>query len=375
MTSIKSTVKKDLLYLVTTYKHLPYFRYDYARMTKNEIEEVTANAVRQCGPTYGRKMATGRIRSHGYNLGERVIRNAITEITPGYLHQRQRGTERLLNPTPYSAEYAGHKMHIDQNEKLGMFGAVEVVACDGYSGKILSWSVMPKKNNLTIYEDVYRMAGTEYGVFDTLRLDHGKEFNLAIFQQQKFQQLRTNTNRSTYIQTTSKLNHRVERVWVEVNARVNYPIKWALQGMVDDDLLDIGDPVAKYCISSMAIGCARISMQRFVSSWNAHSIPNVGIPNVLFQENLRTFRVPDSYFPHADVVCAEYEQCGGRITQPSVYGYDPLCNNIQLTTQRQMRMNTLYYMPTIVDYLVNRQPQYFIDAVHDYIAVTKHLAP
>jgi hypothetical protein len=53
---------------------------------------------------------------------------------------------------------------MDQNEKLAMFGVTHVLAIDGYSSKIVAWSTMPIKNNLVIYDEVYRL------VFDTLCL-------------------------------------------------------------------------------------------------------------------------------------------------------------------------------------------------------------
>lgn len=45
---------------------------------------------------------------------------------------------------------------MDQNEKLAMFGVTHVVAVDGFSKKVVAHSTMPIKNNLTIYEDVFR---------------------------------------------------------------------------------------------------------------------------------------------------------------------------------------------------------------------------
>jgi len=45
---------------------------------------------------------------------------------------------------------------MDQNEKLVMFGVVHVLAVDGYSSKIVAWKSMPVKNNLTIYDTVFR---------------------------------------------------------------------------------------------------------------------------------------------------------------------------------------------------------------------------
>jgi len=45
---------------------------------------------------------------------------------------------------------------MDQNEKLVMFGVTHVLAVDGYSSKIVAWKSMPVKNNLIIYDSVYR---------------------------------------------------------------------------------------------------------------------------------------------------------------------------------------------------------------------------
>ena len=61
-----------------------------------------------------------------------------------------------MNPIPYHAGYFGHKLHMDQNEKLAMFGVTHVIAIDGYSSCIVGHSTMPKKNNIIIYDAVYR---------------------------------------------------------------------------------------------------------------------------------------------------------------------------------------------------------------------------
>ena len=78
-------------------------------------------------------------------------------MTP-YIQYRHHHSYRLFNPTPYYAEYFGHKLHVDQNEKLVRFGVTHVAASDGYSGKILGIISMPIKNNSIIYEDLYRYS-------------------------------------------------------------------------------------------------------------------------------------------------------------------------------------------------------------------------
>lgn len=47
----------------------------------------------------------------------------------------------------------------------------EVVASGGFSSKILGFVVMPIKNNLTIYDEVFRYICLKYGHFDQLRVD------------------------------------------------------------------------------------------------------------------------------------------------------------------------------------------------------------
>ena len=52
------------------------------------------------------------------------------------------------NPRVYIARYFGYHLHVDQNEKMAMFGLVYVLARDGFSGKIVAGAVMNRKNNM-----------------------------------------------------------------------------------------------------------------------------------------------------------------------------------------------------------------------------------
>jgi len=68
-------------------------------------------------------------------------------------------------------------------------------------------------------------------------------------------------------------NHKVERMWPEVNQRVNYPIKAALVELMDADALNVDDDVTKFCLSNLCIQLAEVGIQQFVESWNAHRVP------------------------------------------------------------------------------------------------------
>ncbi|XP_014671301.1 PREDICTED: uncharacterized protein LOC106812050 isoform X2 [Priapulus caudatus] len=90
--------------------------------------------------------------------------------------------------------------------------------------------------------------------------------------QEKNSEKRFNTSRAAFIQSQSKHNLRVERLWPEINNRVNYPLKSALVEMVDQEALDLSDPLQCYCISSLTLQVARIGMESCVNTWNCHRI-------------------------------------------------------------------------------------------------------
>ena len=112
------------------------------------------------GERYGRKMLHGVMKAKGINVGETKIGKILGEINPEAQRKRQNVAVRSLNPKVYNAEYFGHKIHYDQNEKLGMFGVVHVCARDGFSGKIVGHATMARKSNLVIYEEIYRLMIT-----------------------------------------------------------------------------------------------------------------------------------------------------------------------------------------------------------------------
>ncbi len=101
---------------------------------------------------------TGLLASQGLRVSQKRMGDALRKINPGYHHARRTATARQMNPVPYRADYFGQKLHIDQNEKLVMFGVTHVCAIDGYSGKIVGFITMPIKNNLEIYSHLFRFV-------------------------------------------------------------------------------------------------------------------------------------------------------------------------------------------------------------------------
>ncbi|CAL1583945.1 unnamed protein product [Knipowitschia caucasica] len=121
------------------------------------LELEVAQAIMETGPSFGRRMMKGYLSTKNVHAGEARIGSVLRTIHRPYHEDRRQGSKNL-NPIPYTAEYMGHKIHLDQNEKIAMFGATHVLAIDGFSRMIVGFSTMPIKNNLLIYENVFRIT-------------------------------------------------------------------------------------------------------------------------------------------------------------------------------------------------------------------------
>ena len=99
---------------------------------------------------------TGYLATQGFRAAQIRVGSALRRVNPYYHTERQSRTLLRTNPIPYKADYFGQKVHIDQNEKLTMFGCTHVCAIDGFSGKIVGFVTMPVKNCVIIYEHLYR---------------------------------------------------------------------------------------------------------------------------------------------------------------------------------------------------------------------------
>ena len=62
------------------------------------------------------------------------------------------------------ANHFGEKLHLDQNEKLVMYGVTHVVAVLWYSRKIVHFITIPKENSIVIYIIVRRRDQGIYAI-------------------------------------------------------------------------------------------------------------------------------------------------------------------------------------------------------------------
>ena len=69
-----------------------------------------------------------------------------------------------------------------------------------------------------------------------------------------------------------KDNYTIERIWPEVNSRINYPINNIFVDLEEREVFDLTDEAVKYCVSQNTCNVASVGMEGLVQSWNSHKI-------------------------------------------------------------------------------------------------------
>ena len=95
---------------------------------------------------------TGLLASQGLKVSQARVGESLRCTNPQYHQKRCTSAARQLKciSFPYTADHFRHKVHVDQNEKLVMYGVTHACAKDGYSGKVVGFITMPVKNNMEI---------------------------------------------------------------------------------------------------------------------------------------------------------------------------------------------------------------------------------
>ena len=148
----------------------------------------------------------------------------------------------------------------------------------------------------------------DFGLWDQIRVDCGREWYLMLFMQEHLSHLRNDPSKPPHLRSSSKNvrfacmclqvynnsciisvmlyrethkslppclhNHIVERMWVEVHARVNYPIKESLIRMMENGDIFMDDQMCKFCVSWYTLRVANVGIGLLISSWNEHPIPS-----------------------------------------------------------------------------------------------------
>ena len=158
------------------------------RITNQALQDLVRDMITLYGHNYDRKMMQGSIRAligHSHLVSQRRISRTLRVVAPMEHEARAHNLPVRTNPVPYFVPYFGFKAHLDENEKNDQdYGCTHVLLIDGCSRLITGFTSIPIKNPVLFYEYVFRPAVLKYGVWEQVRMDHGRKFALAIFIQQ-----------------------------------------------------------------------------------------------------------------------------------------------------------------------------------------------
>ncbi|XP_057295144.1 uncharacterized protein LOC130623656 isoform X2 [Hydractinia symbiolongicarpus] len=213
---------------------------------------------------------------------------------------------------------------------------------------------------------------TTYCMFDQVRVDHGREFFLMLGMQEYLANIRGDQLSLPYQQTESKRNLPIERFWVEVNGRVNYPIKSILVDMDNSLIIDMDNNIHKFCVSFVTCKVANFGLQTLVRAWNCHPIPGRGVPLNIKEMTTRYPPVQQSNVPDTATAMQIYNQTyQGRISEPNQFGDDPLKDHPQFLANRNREFNEICNIEQIYNDVVNENDRSFRHAVHCFIDITE----
>lgn len=342
-----------------------------------ELERVLLVAIARVGHSYGRRSMQGLLASEGVQVSQSRLSSIMERIAPIQHAARQQDAHRLLNPIPYRARCYGAKLHLDQNEKCVMFGVTHVVAVDGYSRKIVGFITIPKKNAIAIYDLLFRPLLLTEGLWEQVRVDHGTEFSLLITAQVLLSPQRQNQDHQPVLQSLSRQNHRAECIWVEVNQRVNYPIKRVLVDMENSEEIDMENESIKFCVSWVTIRVMEDPIKCFIQSWNNHRIPGAegGVPNILAINNNYVTHLSPSVIPSTAHIVDLHEEnmSESQLCRDATYGHDPLSGHTELQELRERDILTLFPdFSVIFQDVIHGDAHLFRMCIHQFITITEN---
>ena len=95
-------------------------------------------------------------------------------------------------------------------------------------------------------------------------MDHGTEFALVSTVQQYIAHLQSSSDFYPVLRSLSRHNHRAERLWPEINAKINYPFKRVLVRMEEMQRIDLEDGVTKFSVSWVTTNVIIVPIKEFI---------------------------------------------------------------------------------------------------------------
>ena len=128
--------------------------------------------------------------------------------------------------------------------------------------------------------------------------------------------------------------------------RINYPLKHAMNHIVENKDLDISDEILKCCFFWVMLYSSVNAVNHLLNSWNSwdQNAGCVPIDNML--ATTQTAKVNDLLIPTLPEAVKIYEDNGGVLTCNAEFGYDPLIYREDIYQSREALFHANAPRPT-----------------------------
>lgn len=236
---------------------------NFDNISDSELDQTVRDILR-ISPNAGERILIGALRGRGIRVQRERLRMSIGRIDP---ISRTLRRSRAIVRRVYSVACPNEVWHIDGNHKLIRWRFVIHGGIDGYSRLITYLHCSTDNTSATVLR-LFQEATHQYGIPSRVRCDMGVE-NRSVA---RFMIGVRGTDRSSVITGLSVHNQRVERLWCEVNRRVNSVFRERFYSLEDDGMLDPMNELDMFCLHFVYLNAINEALAEFIVQYNNHPL-------------------------------------------------------------------------------------------------------
>jgi hypothetical protein len=269
---------------------------EFSSITDNELDNLISR-IKAEQPYTGESLIRGLLSSIGYRIQRHKVRSSIHRVDPIGPAVR---CANLVERRSYSVVGPNSLWHNDGTHSLVKWKFIVHGFIDGYSRVITGLQCNTNNKPETVLQ-LFHKARCDWGTPHRCRGDRGGE-NILVAE---WMVTHRGMNRGSYIFGRSVHNQRIERLWIDVYAKILKIYYQVFIHLENEYGLDTNNEVHLWCLHYVYLPIINRSLNIFRNQWNYHPISRNGhnqSPKQLFMSGmiLRGMRGFDLEIPIAE---------------------------------------------------------------------------